>query len=236
MRRLLAGCLLAACLVGGPAVATESDPLAELRVSSSQRVVEGSPGSRCRTHLDANGNGTGGCADYRYPLEPRGRLPLRPGKVLAFDFGAPVDRLDATYIARGEERRLAVRPQGEPPSARWLAEVPRDVVPGGLLLSVLAFYDPPANPSGDQHWQVTTWVLRPLRTTGSTRVPRVRGGMLPAAKRALERRGLRWRVDGGGPESDSGPVVDGSPATVRTQRPRPGRRVARDSVVRLTTR
>ena len=162
-------------------------------------------------------------------------LEVRAGKALAFDFGAAANRVDATYFAGGEEHPLPVRPPGEAPSSRWLPEVPATLAPGGVEFSVLAFYDPPARPSGDQHWEVTGRVLRPLRTTGRVRVPRVRGLAVPAAKAALERRGLRWRVDGGAVESDSGPVDIGTAPAVHSQRPRAGRGARRGTVTGLTT-
>ena len=222
-------------VAAGQAVAQAPDPLAELRISSSQQAVDASAGSRCRMHTRPDGTGTGGCGDFAHPLELHGHLPVRAGKLIAFDFGAPVNRVDASLAYGSSHVPVELHPDGDAPSKRWLATLPEGTHTGDPLLSVLAFYDPPANPSGDQHWEAGLHVMPPVRMTGRVRMPRLTGRALPAAKAALEWRGLRWRVDGGPVETDSGPLADGEPPTITRQRPARGRRVLRGRVVRLRT-
>ena len=192
----------------------------DLRVGSSQRSVEASPGSGCGTFS----SGAGGCADAAYPLALRGTLFVRRGHTIAFDFSQPVDAVSVDGMEVERESN----------STRWTGTVPQDWPGGFRRVGVGSSWS-----GGDQHFEVGLHVLTPRKAW--VRVPRISSPPTPQidALMKLERRGLRWRFEPGGARfHDSGPPIPpgsapalGSP--VRTQSIRPGKRVRRGTAVLL---
>ena len=217
MRRIAVIAVAAALVAAAPADGAWRD----LRVGSSQRSVDASAGSGCGT----NANGSGGCADAAYPLALRGTLFVRRGHAVAFDFSQPVDRVSIS-TPHGE---IPVRREWN--GTRWIGTVPEALPDGLVRIGVGSAWD-----GGDQHFEAGLHVIR--RGRAWVRVPDVVGPQIDAML-ALERRGLRWRFERGGPRfHDSGPPIPplSAPALgkpVRGQSIRPGKRVRRGTAVLL---
>ena len=189
-RRAAWAALAVAGIAAGQAVAQQHDPLADLRISASQLAVDASPGSRCRMYTHPDGSGTGGCGDFAYPLELKGRLPLRAGKLIAFDFGAPVEprrraprlrRLEGAGRAaarrRGAGAAVARHPAGGNAPGRSAAQRARVLRPAGQPVRRPALGGRPHGPVPAAH--------------DGTRAD-------PAADRADRCRPRRWRSSGAG--------------------------------------
>lgn len=212
--------LLLAVLASLLAVAPADAAFRELRIGSSQRTVDATPGSGCGT----SGSATM-CGDAAYPLALEGELAVRRGHRIVFDFDQPVDsvRVDGIEVQR------------EANGNRWFGTVPRTWRPGFVRIGVFSRWS-----GGDQHFEAGLRVLRQRR--GPVRVPKVAGLTQIEAFLALERRGLWWRFKGSEPRFfDSGPPIppnaimaQGPP--VATQSLRPGTRVRRGTVVTLGLR
>ena len=217
MRRTVVIAVAAALVAAAPADGAWRD----LRVGSSQRSVQATPGSGCGTSADGNG----GCADAAYPLALRGTLFVRRGHALALDFDQPVDRVSVST----PHGHIPVRREWN--GTRWLGTIPETLPDGFARIGVGTAWS-----GGDQHFEAGLHVIR--RGRRWVRVPDVAGPYVDAML-ALERRGLRWRDARGGQRYfDSGPPIPpmaiATPARpVRGQSIRPGKRVRRGTVVLL---
>ena len=235
MRSLLLLALLAAAPFDGT-------PRNELVAGSSQRAVAATAGGGCYAYAQAAGSAGHSYEDCDYggPLELRGHLPVRHGRLVALDFDAPVVRVNLRV--RDGSSVPAEPAGGTTPTRRWLARVPEEWEPGAIRLGAHAFYgNSPDRFDWDLNYEFGLLVLR--RGTGRVTMPRLAGRPLAKALRELERRGLGWRLDGSREIAfDTGPPPPPD-AAVRRQRRRvtgqdirPGRRLRRQSVVDLTTR
>lgn len=208
-----------ALLLAAPALAQEGRPT--LQVGSSQRSIGAAQGSGCYVSGD-----TGACVDT-IEVHSERVLSVRRGHVLAFDF----DRAMKTVEIQG------LRPRRRGDGHRWTATVPDSLADGLHELGVATTFD-----GGDQYFAASVRVARrpPARTT----MPKLIGLSSPDAMRALEKRGLRWRLTARGDvEFDSGPPlppgmsVNPSPEDqiVRRQSVPRGRRISRRAVITLET-
>lgn len=241
--------LLLALVLPASAGAFDDQPMNELTVASSQRSIAATAGSGC--FIGPNG---GGCGDAAYPLQLEGPpLMVRRAHTIGFELDHPAESLEVRLRGGGAppkdggsvgetfSRAFAVQPEGPLPARRWLATVPEDLADGFARVGATAVYPKAGDPSGDRDFEFGIHVIR--RGATRVKVPKLVGRSYGLATRELERRGLRWRVGRKGTISfETGPwgcpaiIPDPCDDRVIAQWLRPGRKVARGSVVTLEVR
>ncbi|HVL94731.1 MAG TPA: PASTA domain-containing protein [Solirubrobacteraceae bacterium] len=240
-----AAAVAVALITAAPASAFDAEPMNELLLGSSQRSVAATAGPGCVFHDDAHS-----CSGTSEEQPLTGTLFMRPRHQIALDFDWPVqvvrvsepryDQPCANCFRSPPPSLFELTPIGGAPARRWVGTVPAALPHGFMRWSIAAEYDRGSRPTGNRTFEAGVYVLH--RKHRRAHVPRLTGRTYGAAIRELERRGLRWRRNGGPVRFDTGaPPPPGArrdvpEGRVVAQSLRAGRAVRRATVIRLTVR
>ena len=112
------GALAASAALAAPGGAPQS-----MKATSGGKTVKSTQGSYCGA-----GGGVGICADYRYPLHVKCKLPVKPGGVVTITTARVALTVSASLVGRnpvGHLKRLKKAPGGT--DAGWRFRLPANV-------------------------------------------------------------------------------------------------------------
>jgi hypothetical protein len=131
MRRVVAICAVGLMAVPAVVVASareRSPHPPRATATAGGRTVRAALGSYCYAQPRGGGEYISVCADYAYPLHPRGRLRVTPGSVVTVDMHARIRKLQARLVrAHGNRFRRVSSALDVRPSAgrrRWKVQLP----------------------------------------------------------------------------------------------------------------
>ena len=134
MLRVLATAVTLTATFAIAAPAADRHPQHDLTASSHQRTVQATRGTHCTPTA-------GGmmCADYAYPLETKGRLPVHGGGRITLEFGVKPEEIDPSLRDRRSRsvHELTARGSGLTRTIR----LPRTLPKGTDRLGVFVAYE-----------------------------------------------------------------------------------------------
>ena len=132
LRALTAAAVLTGVLAA-PGSAGEPQPRHDLVASSHGRTVPATLGTNCTPTK----NGMR-CADYAYPLETEGRLPVHGRGRIVLEFGAEPEEIDASLRDRRSRSVDELTARGD--GLTWTIRLPRTLPKGSDRLGVFVSY------------------------------------------------------------------------------------------------
>jgi hypothetical protein len=129
---LLGSALLIALAVAAPGA--ERQPQHDVTASSHARTVPAALGTHC-----APVNGRVRCAEHRYPLRTKERLPIHPGGRIVLDFRVKPLEIDAQLRDRRSRPVYELRTRGR--GRERAIRLPRDLPPGSDRLGFWVRYE-----------------------------------------------------------------------------------------------
>ena len=132
--RVMSGVLAFSAALAAAAPGAERHPQQDVVASSHSRSVQATLGSHCTPTQDGMV-----CADHRYPLRTKVRLPIHPGGRIVLQLRARPTEIDAQLRDRRSRSVYELRTKGS--GMRRTIRLPRELPPGSDRLGFFVGYE-----------------------------------------------------------------------------------------------